>query len=324
MTRRVRLRFAAEKSDALLKPLDGVAFEPRSAQWPHGNGLRLRTGGRIAIACRLAGGPRPRRTAGESGAGGMAILSIKGAATSVGGMPTLAGIDLTVQDGEFCVLAGPSGAGKSTLLRAIAGLEQLDSGTHRDRRRGRQRLAPARAQRRHGFPDRRAAADGLGLRQHRLQPESAEGAARGYRGARQARRGNSRRRGLAAPAGPISCNSRSGGAWPSGARLCATRISASSTSRSRMSTSSTRRDTRRDQAASPRVSDDQALRHPRRDRGDDARRARRVDARRPDRAGRIAADLFERPLHPLRCRFLRQAEDEFSWRHAEPIGSGRS
>lgn len=58
----------------------------------------------------------------------MAILSIKGAATSIGGIPTLAGIDLTVQDGEFCVLAGPSGAGKSTLLRAIAGLEQLDSG----------------------------------------------------------------------------------------------------------------------------------------------------------------------------------------------------
>jgi len=76
----------------------------------------------------FAGGPRP---AGRVLVGGwwMAILSIKGAATSVAGIPTLAGIDLTVQDGEFCVLAGPSGAGKSTLLRAIAGLEQLESGT---------------------------------------------------------------------------------------------------------------------------------------------------------------------------------------------------
>jgi multiple sugar transport system ATP-binding protein len=69
--------------------------------------------------------PRRMRSVG----GWMAILSIKGAATSVGGIPTLAGVDLTVQDGEFCVLAGPSGAGKSTLLRAIAGLERLDSGT---------------------------------------------------------------------------------------------------------------------------------------------------------------------------------------------------
>lgn len=59
----------------------------------------------------------------------VAILSIKGASTSAGGLLTLAGIDLAVQDGEFCVLVGPSGAGKSTLLRAIAGLEQLDSGT---------------------------------------------------------------------------------------------------------------------------------------------------------------------------------------------------
>jgi multiple sugar transport system ATP-binding protein len=59
----------------------------------------------------------------------MAILSIRGAATSIGGIPTLAGIDLAVQDGELCVIAGPSGAGKSTLLRAIAGLERLKSGT---------------------------------------------------------------------------------------------------------------------------------------------------------------------------------------------------
>src|SRR6185503_15178223 len=32
-------------------------------------------------------------------------------------------------DGEFCVIVGGSGCGKSTLLRAIAGLEDLDSGS---------------------------------------------------------------------------------------------------------------------------------------------------------------------------------------------------
>ncbi|RFU12802.1 ATP-binding cassette domain-containing protein, partial [Rhodobacteraceae bacterium W635] len=33
------------------------------------------------------------------------------------------GIDLGIEDGEFCVFVGPSGCGKSTLLRMIAGLE---------------------------------------------------------------------------------------------------------------------------------------------------------------------------------------------------------
>ncbi len=38
-------------------------------------------------------------------------------------------VSLTVEAGEFFVVLGPSGCGKSTLLRAIAGLEQIDSGT---------------------------------------------------------------------------------------------------------------------------------------------------------------------------------------------------
>jgi lactose/L-arabinose transport system ATP-binding protein len=38
------------------------------------------------------------------------------------------GVDLTVEDGEFCVFVGPSGCGKSTLLRMVAGLEETTSG----------------------------------------------------------------------------------------------------------------------------------------------------------------------------------------------------
>ena len=38
------------------------------------------------------------------------------------------GIDLFIEDGDFCVLVGPSGCGKSTLLRMIAGLEQVTEG----------------------------------------------------------------------------------------------------------------------------------------------------------------------------------------------------
>lgn len=38
------------------------------------------------------------------------------------------GIDLEVQEGEFCVLLGPSGCGKTTTLRCVAGLERPESG----------------------------------------------------------------------------------------------------------------------------------------------------------------------------------------------------
>ena len=59
----------------------------------------------------------------------MVGLTIDQAFKSFGDTPVLKGVDLTVAEGEFCVIVGASGCGKSTLLRAIAGLEQLDSGS---------------------------------------------------------------------------------------------------------------------------------------------------------------------------------------------------
>lgn len=41
----------------------------------------------------------------------------------------LRGASLTVEDGEFLVLAGPSGSGKSTLLNIIGCIDRADSGT---------------------------------------------------------------------------------------------------------------------------------------------------------------------------------------------------
>lgn len=38
------------------------------------------------------------------------------------------GVDLEIDDGEFCVFVGPSGCGKSTLLRMVAGLEDTTEG----------------------------------------------------------------------------------------------------------------------------------------------------------------------------------------------------
>lgn len=42
--------------------------------------------------------------------------------------PTVHELDLDIADGEFLVLVGPSGCGKSTTLRALAGLEEVESG----------------------------------------------------------------------------------------------------------------------------------------------------------------------------------------------------
>lgn len=44
------------------------------------------------------------------------------------GQTVIAGLDLTIEDGEFIALVGPSGCGKSTLLRIISGLETASQG----------------------------------------------------------------------------------------------------------------------------------------------------------------------------------------------------
>ena len=41
---------------------------------------------------------------------------------------TVNNVNLTIDQGDFCVFVGPSGCGKSTLLRMVAGLEAISSG----------------------------------------------------------------------------------------------------------------------------------------------------------------------------------------------------
>ena len=45
-----------------------------------------------------------------------------------GRIQVLKGIDLSIEQGEFCVLLGPSGSGKSTLLNILGGIDTADSG----------------------------------------------------------------------------------------------------------------------------------------------------------------------------------------------------
>jgi ABC-type sugar transport system ATPase subunit len=61
----------------------------------------------------------------------VAGLVLEGVSKRYGDVVGLAGVDLTVAEGELLAVVGPSGCGKTTALRAVAGLETIDAGTIR-------------------------------------------------------------------------------------------------------------------------------------------------------------------------------------------------
>src|SRR6202162_1020051 len=69
-----------------------------------------------------------RQGASTKGALPPPALRLDGVRKSHGHVRAVAGVDLTVQAGEFFTLLGPSGSGKTTLLRLIAGFERPDAG----------------------------------------------------------------------------------------------------------------------------------------------------------------------------------------------------
>jgi multiple sugar transport system ATP-binding protein len=58
----------------------------------------------------------------------MAEIELRHADKHFGALHVIKDINLTVKDKEFVVFLGPSGCGKTTTLRAIAGLEDIDTG----------------------------------------------------------------------------------------------------------------------------------------------------------------------------------------------------
>ncbi|MFD1342179.1 ABC transporter ATP-binding protein [Litorisediminicola beolgyonensis] len=58
----------------------------------------------------------------------MSGVTLEKAVKRYGDVEVIHGLDLEIDEGEFCVFVGPSGCGKSTLLRMIAGLEETSDG----------------------------------------------------------------------------------------------------------------------------------------------------------------------------------------------------
>jgi NitT/TauT family transport system ATP-binding protein len=56
-------------------------------------------------------------------------ITVRNVSRSYESTHALADVSFSVAEGEFCCIVGPSGCGKTTLLRAIAGLDDLDSGS---------------------------------------------------------------------------------------------------------------------------------------------------------------------------------------------------
>jgi NitT/TauT family transport system ATP-binding protein len=57
-----------------------------------------------------------------------AAVQLRGAARRFRDVEALAGVDLTVGEGQIVAIVGPSGCGKSTLLELVAGLQDPDDG----------------------------------------------------------------------------------------------------------------------------------------------------------------------------------------------------
>ncbi len=56
------------------------------------------------------------------------VVLLRAAVALAGRFPALAGVDLSLDQGEVVVVVGPNGAGKTSLLRACAGLMPVTSG----------------------------------------------------------------------------------------------------------------------------------------------------------------------------------------------------
>ena len=236
----------------------------------------------------------------------MPLLSVEHASKRFGAVAALDDVSLTVDPGEFFALLGPSGCGKTTLMRLVAGFETPDS--------GRVTLA---GQDLAGAPPHRRPVNMM-FQSYALFPHlnvfdniafglRRQGASRA---AIQSRVGGIARH--RADAKPRRATNRAAFRRPKAARrarprACAGAVAAAARRAARRARpQAARGDAVPAQGHSAAPENQFCHRHPRSGRGAGARRSHRRDARRQDRADRLAARDLRAPGKPLRRRLRRR------------------
>ena len=183
-------------------------------------------------------------------------------------------INLDIADGEFVILVGPSGCGKSTTLQHDRRARGHLRGRPAHRRQGREQQGAQGPRHRHGVPELRALPAHDRAREHGLRRSSWPRPRRPTIDQKVDGGGPDPRphRSTSTASRPTS-RAASASAWRWAAPSCATRRRSSWTSRCRTSTPSCGcRCAPRSSRLQKRLGHDHGVRHPRPDRGHDARR----------------------------------------------------
>src|SRR5207248_8012320 len=80
------------------------------------------------IPIATANGPTAQATGGVPGDVSAPLLVVEGLRKAFGGLHALAGVDLSVDDGEIVGLIGPNGSGKTTFFNVLTGYYRPDGG----------------------------------------------------------------------------------------------------------------------------------------------------------------------------------------------------
>ena len=239
------------------------------------------------------------------------VLDGRHASAIADGFEAVKDMNLEIADGEFVILVGPSGCGKSTALRMIAGLEDITDGELRIGGQVVNEKAPkdrdiAMVFQNYALYPHMTVRENMGfaLKLAKVPKEEIDREGRGGRAASSTSTEHLDRK----PAN-LSGGQRQRVAMgraivrdPKAFLMDEPLSNLDAKLRVQMRTEVARH------PAAPRHHD--GLRHPRPDRGDDARRPRRGDARRRAAAGRLADGALRQPGEPVRRRVHRLAGDE--------------